>query len=392
VVVGDATAAEVADLANIVPQLDMSSSIRFASSVESRLVSWAWQDILAFCEMTLLDGEKGIGKSLVIDFIIACATRGWPMPGQSSALMPPCNVFYFTDEGAMESVQRPRLEAAGADLSRVAFPAPEQQRRGKKVDDWELGLPAGAGRMGSMIRQASARIAFWDPITDFLAEDVHSHNDASVRRALRPLGAELVKAECAGFAVRHMNKDTKQEARYRGSGSSAFQNRARVHLIAGRMPDSHVLSGGAGDFGIAMVDSNMSEKMQGVLAYSIVDSEVVQDVSGGMVGRAEFIPGLVTTVTADQLAGGERRKGPEATAQPTIRAAFMEMFQEQDTWDKNDAVAELEARGCSVEEKTVTKVRRILGIRSVGIRQKGKAGIRKWVWTTRKARISERDD
>ena len=358
--------------------------VRSVAELQAQEVRWLWPLYLAFRELTLLDGEKGKGKTFVTDDITALATQGLPFPGQEKAVTEPIRVIIFTDEGHMESVTLPRLTAAGADLNLVFIPRIRKPKRGKALAGWDLALPDGAELMGKMIREANAQLAIWDPVTDFLDESVNSHNDASVRRALRPLAIELGKLDCAGLALRHMNKQKGMEAKYRGSGSSAFQNRARVHLVSGDLPLSYA---GPARFGIAMVDTNLSRRVERTLTYDIVDSDITMDDQGNMVGKVTWHG--YEDIEGDALVQGDKpRHGPVPTTQLMMIEFLREMFDKQDTWPARKIREELKAAGFSTDHKTLDKVRDKMGIRSVRVHKRGAIGVQSWEWTTAKGKVS----
>lgn len=384
-VIPDATPEEVEELASLRDiQPESPSLIQWVKDVEEGVLSWLWYGRIAFGELTLLDGAKGKGKSFITYSIIACATRGWPMPGEDEAECEPIKVIMFTDEGGWDTTIRPRLRAAGADLSRVARVSPEAVRK-----NW--GLPEGAKYIGRAIAQSGARLAIFDPITDMLGENTQTHNDASVRLALAPLATEMSKHGCAGFAIRHFNKMSGVGARNRGSGSSAFQNRARVHMITGELPAGHPEK-----FGITIVDTNLTsrEGIDGVWGYNIVDSEVpTGDRQGSHHGKVEW-GGLAEGVTADVLADGDAqaRGSQQATRVMEVTEVLSELFQEKDTWTSGEIIAMLQESGCSTRKDVLGRAKDQLGIRSTPIREKGRPGIQGWNWTIRKAKVGKEEE
>ena len=103
-----------------------------------------------------------------------------------------------------------------------------------------------------------------DPITAFLEQNINSHNEASVRTALAPLAEVLERLDCAAGFSRNMNKNTGQEAKFRGSGSAAFANLARVQLVAMRLPKD---CGSEADFGLWQADVNLTQRRDEALTY-----------------------------------------------------------------------------------------------------------------------------
>lgn len=343
--------------------------VRNLSDLKPDLVKWLWLYMLAYRELTILDGEKGQGKSFIIDQIAAIASRGLPFPGTDGERYEPIRSIIFTDEGHLESTTVPRLLAANADMSMISVPNIKVPKRNK--DDWGLALPDGAARMEKMIVESGAQIAFWDPISDFLDESINSHNDASVRRALRPLNGILNRTCASGLAVRHLNKDSKQEARFRGSGSVAFANRARVHLLAARLPPGH-----EGDFGIGVLSVNLAKRPEGCLAYSIVDSGVVGDDAGNMVGKLEW-HGHVD-VPVEDLGKYSNGRGPTPVVQDEIIDILAEMFERQEVWESSAAFAELRSAGVTANKETIIKARKRAGIVAKARFKEGK--IDGWFW------------
>jgi hypothetical protein len=381
-VLPDGTIEEEKELASIRPK--RAGLIQWVDDIQERDLAWLWYGRLALGELTLMDGAKGKGKSFITYDLIARATRGLAMPDQDLAETDPITVLLFTDEGGWDTTIRPRLRAAGADLRRVARVSPAAVRR-----NW--GLPEGAKHILNAIVECEARLAIFDPITDMLGEDVQTHNDASVRKALGPLAGALNETGCAGLAIRHFNKMTGAGARGRGSGSSAFQNRARVHMVTGEMPE-----GQQDKFGIAIVDTNLTSKegIGGVWGYNIVDSEVpTGDRQGSYHGRIEW-GDLAVGVSADVLADGDgaMRGGRQSTRLMEVEEIMTELFEEKDTWASTDVVDALRQAGASTRKDHIGRVKESLGIRSVPVREKGKPGVRGWEWTTKKARTRGEDD
>jgi putative DNA primase/helicase len=89
------------------------------SEVQAKPVTWLWEGRIPFGKVTLLDGEPGAGKSLLALDIAARASRGLAMPLCRGSAGAPSNVVLFNDDDNLDDTVRPRLEAAGADLTRI---------------------------------------------------------------------------------------------------------------------------------------------------------------------------------------------------------------------------------------------------------------------------------
>lgn len=88
------------------------------SDVSAEPVKWLWEGRIPLGKVTLLDGEPGLGKSLLALEIAARVTRGAAMP-LSKERGAPADVALFNDDDGLADTIRPRLEAEGADLTRI---------------------------------------------------------------------------------------------------------------------------------------------------------------------------------------------------------------------------------------------------------------------------------
>ena len=88
------------------------------SDVTAEPVNWLWEGRIPLGKVTLLDGEPGLGKSMVALEIAARVSRGAAMP-LTKDKCPPADVAIFNDDDSLSDTIRPRLEAEGADLSRI---------------------------------------------------------------------------------------------------------------------------------------------------------------------------------------------------------------------------------------------------------------------------------
>lgn len=89
------------------------------SDVQSQPVKWLWEGRIPCGKVTLLDGEPGSGKSLLALDLAARVSRGAAMPLHGGTPSGPADVILFNDDDSLADTVRPRLEAAGADLTRI---------------------------------------------------------------------------------------------------------------------------------------------------------------------------------------------------------------------------------------------------------------------------------
>src|SRR5712691_9907131 len=87
------------------------------SEVETQEITWLWEKRIPMSKITVLDGDPGMGKSLIAAHIAACVSTGQPMPDGTPGKQG--GVILIAPEDSPEDTLKPRLEAAGGDPSQV---------------------------------------------------------------------------------------------------------------------------------------------------------------------------------------------------------------------------------------------------------------------------------
>jgi AAA domain/NrS-1 polymerase HBD domain len=206
-----------------------------ARLIRSERVRWAWRDRLPLRSLSVIAGEKGLGKSILTNARIpAEATRG-RLPGELEGVS--VDVLVCSGEDDWRSVVKPRLIAHDADLDRV-------HRISVVDDDGEsvLTLPDDLPLLEAEVERLRAGgraigLIVIDPIGAFLSAATDTHRDSSVRRALAPLAALADRLDLVVLVVMHLTKDESSRLINRISGAGAFANAARSVLVLARSPD-----------------------------------------------------------------------------------------------------------------------------------------------------------
>lgn len=271
------------------------AAVRLAD-VQREAVEWIWHGRIARGKLTLIDGDPGLGKSLLTLDVTRPVTTGsrWP-DGQ------PCrvrgSVLLLGAEDGLADTVRPRLDEAGADVQHV-YALPTVGDPGSKRQPC---IPDDLAAVEAELLATGAVLLVIDPLMAFLAGDVHSHRDQDVRRALAALAAMAERLGVAVVVIRHLNKSPGGPAIYRGGGSIGIAAAARVVLAVGADPEDETRRV------LVPVKTNLTAQPAS-LAYRLVAA------SGGTV-RIEWLG--VSTVTAGQLLAApvdaeERNAGAEA--------------------------------------------------------------------------------
>ena len=206
------------------------------SEVETLPIGWLWRGRIPFGKITILDGDPGVGKSLLALTIAACVSTGRPLPGGTLGWQG--GVILITPEDSPEDTIKPRMEAVGCDPSQVhllntsiAFDAKKQEvyerpfSLSQDLKDLEVGI----------IRN-NAILVVIDPLMAVLGRNIDSSRDQDVREVLTPLAQIAERTGCAILIIRHLNKGNSANSLYRGAGSIGITAAARIALLVARDP------------------------------------------------------------------------------------------------------------------------------------------------------------
>lgn len=157
------------------------------SDVEPESLKWLWAGRIPSGMLTVVSGNPGEGKSLALTDMVARVTNGsdWPDGSRASE---PGDVILINVEDAVAAVQRPRLDAAGADVERVRrIEAVELTHDEGVVESKSFSIMDAADVLRSALEQLdNPRLIVLDPLAAFLA-GVRSNDQGDIRAALAPL-------------------------------------------------------------------------------------------------------------------------------------------------------------------------------------------------------------
>lgn len=268
----------------------------FADVVPQQL-RWLWPGRLPLGMLSLVSGNPAMGKSFLMADIIARVTRGlrWPDASESDEPMPPGDVILLNAEDAVAACQRPRLDAAGADASRVhRIDAIEQRIDSETVERRAFNIVHAADDLREAAKQLpDLRLIVLDPLAAFLA-GVRSNDQDEIRNALSPLVELAEELDVALVFVHHNRKGTGSHSSERLSGSLQIGATMRQVWEVFADPEDK-------DRRLFVAGKNSNARDRGGLAFRIVDSTIKQSESGEFVGRVKWDENLLQ-LSADDLA------------------------------------------------------------------------------------------
>lgn len=327
-----------------------------ASRVTPRPVEWLWPGRLAFGKLAILDGDPGLGKSLIALDLCArlstgrCLPDGSPGPGPAVAL-----VLNGEDDAADTTV--PRLRALGADLDRVFV----LDRNSPGITDLPC-FPDGADFLDEVLTRTRARLAVLDPVMAFLDPRMIAGSEAAVRRVLAVLARLADRHRCHMQLIRHLNKTAGRRALYRGGGSIAFVAACRSGWVVARDPREPQRCV------LAQLKNNLAPP-QPSLAYALTSpAPGVEQPAGG--GEQPLLSWLgPVAYTADELLAGLGVAQPVFSVHDRARD-FLEAFLEEGPRTARAIWVAAQQQGLS--ERTLYRARQELGIRSTWVVMAGR--------------------
>jgi hypothetical protein len=318
-----------------------------AADIEPRPVRWGWESRLPVGHVSLIPGREGIGKSLLLTWMIAQITRG-ELPG--AYFGEPRPVFYCATEDSWQHTVVPRLIAAGADRDLVYRVEVESIETSMRI---ELTLPRDCDLLGAEIKRTDAAMVALDPMMSAIDHGVDTYNDRDMRTVLEPLGAMAEDTGCMVVALAHFNKSAGDDPLNLVTGSRAFTAFVRSVIAVARDPDSE-----DGSCVVSQVKNNLGRLDLPNLTYIIQAATVETHEGDAQVGRLHFTGESergVREILAEAANGAERTERAECAdwLRETLAAGPQRT---------KDVEAEGKERGFS--QRTQWRARKQLGIRA----------------------------
>lgn len=199
----------------------------------ARDIAWIWPGVLPRGMLALLGGKQGLGKSFLICDLAARISTGQPMP--DGTILPPGKVLLLAREDDASCVLLPRLRAARADLSRIAWSIFANAATGSPLD-----LAAHI----NLLIAATTEHAFDLIVVDTFAAFAPAGTDANAAQDVRHLLDALTRlaraTSAAVMVVAHLRKTGQGDGDPMDAIAGSAQMTAGVRVAA-------LLDAGMGD-------------------------------------------------------------------------------------------------------------------------------------------------
>jgi hypothetical protein len=312
-----------------------------AHEITPQKIEWLWDPYIPRGMVVMLDGDPGLGKGLMLLQVATNLSRQFPFldqlgkPTVFADVDGPQRTLILSAEDSLPHIMIPRLQRAGADLTRIKFLqgwlGPEDEEHTFDLQHLPILIRA--------IEDVKPVLVILDPLVAYLGDiDMHRSNET------RPLMAALKNVAeqyaCTILGVRHPSKmDQGGRLMYRGQGNMDIIGAARSGLWVQPHP-AHP------ETQTIMIQSKTNV---GVVGRTVIFSRE----------QGEFAWKGVSRLTESMLTG----KGPDPWAM--LEAFFW--LEEQMTPGvpyRSDQL-EKEAQVQELSERTVKRAKKLLNIRSV---------------------------
>ena len=199
-----------------------------AADIEPEHVEWLVDQSFPLGMLAVIGGQPGRGKSQISINLAAGVTTGKGLPGTGGFSNIGSVIILANEDDAARTI-RPRLDAAGADISKVHI-VEGVAREGVEVDMFQLDSDI-ADLRDRALEIGDVRLIIIDPPSAYLGTKVDSYKDSDVRRVLMPLGNLAQETGAMILLIVHLNKRTDGGAQQRFSGSTAWTAAPRVGFM-----------------------------------------------------------------------------------------------------------------------------------------------------------------
>lgn len=183
---------------------------------QAKPVEWLVPDLLPLSEAVVLVGQEGIGKGLFTTHLIA----------QITTASDPDNVLIIATEDDPERAIRPRLDAAGADIERVALITHPVTRTGTPL------LPTHRDEVVRLVDEFQARLLIIDPWISTVPGGLSVRDPQQARQALEPLLHLTRETNITALPIAHTNRMSTSNLRDQIGLTGVLRQAARMTLMA----------------------------------------------------------------------------------------------------------------------------------------------------------------
>ncbi len=242
------------------------------SDIKSEQLHWLWEKRIPCGSLTILDGDPGIGKSLITLDLAARVTTGRPMPDGTPGVQG--NVVLIAPEDEAARTIKPRVEAAGGDPSRIHLLNVVNSTNHKTGETFlsPFTISEHFLTLIKTVQRTLPALVIIDPLMAVLGSRISASHDQKIRENLSLLSLLVQHSNCAVLIVRHLNKGNSENPLYRGGGSIGIIATARTGLLVVQHPSNE------NQRLLVSIKNNLSEKTSNLTYQVIANAEGIPSI------------------------------------------------------------------------------------------------------------------
>lgn len=206
--------------------------IKCFNDIKSVPISWLWEGRIPTGKLTMIAGDPGLGKSLLTATLAAHVSMGLPWPVDETKPLVGDVILLSAEDDAADTI-KPRLEAAGADCSRIHIVESIQEIDTEDETSTQrmFSFKQDVSKLANLLdKLPDCVLIVIDPVSAYL-DNADSNNNSDIRGLLAPLAELASKNKIAVVLISHLNKNSSGNAAYRVMGSLAFTAAVRSAYI-----------------------------------------------------------------------------------------------------------------------------------------------------------------
>jgi archaellum biogenesis ATPase FlaH len=315
---------------------------RTLDDFEAEEIDWLWYPYLARGEMTILEGDPGVGKSYLAQMISLGIADGKKLPSNK----PHKNkgiVAYFDMENSPGHTTKKRMNCNGLENGCNFLPDPT---------NFSIDNEGAMEAMDEAIRRLKPALVVFDTINSYIGTKTDTYRSAEVQEALKGFVDLARRHKCAVLILRHLTKGKDVKAIYRGQGSIAFTGMARVVMTCAWHPEEE----GVRVLAVTKINVCAAPRAMTFTIDKLPDKLNEED-------RSKFEWGDYVDLSSDDLLNAEPIK-KESGDKVSTAETFLETVLEGGPMEQEQVLRAGEAK--AITERTIYRAMKTLGIVKTG--------------------------
>jgi len=326
------------------------------AEVEQEEIDWIWYPILARGEITIIEGDPGLGKSYLTQMVSKAICDGDKLPRfvrDNHIETIRGKVAYFDMENSAGTVTKKRLVNNGLQ---------DQSNFYQEEEPFSWADTERMAQVFEALERIKPTLVVFDTMNTYLGGAVDTGRANSSQEAMFPLREIANRFNCAVAVIRHLVKSKKDKsALHAGQGSIAFAGFVRIVATVGRLPDDPDVGA------IAVTKCNLGPQIRDVLTFEIAKLPDLKNEKD----RSRFKWGeLVKNVGADDIIQNPEKNSDKGEAEEFLRDVL-------DNGEEDVKKLEVMAEKRGISRRTMQRAGEAIGVTKV-VKGFGKAKVSYW--------------